>query len=47
MFREYTVACSHNERSDWEIERYLNAEAENNCWLGRAVITDQRKLGKT
>ena len=47
MFHEYTVACSHNEGSDWKIERYLNAEAENNCWLDRAVITDRGKLDQT
>lgn len=47
MFPEFTIACIHNERSDWTIERYPRAEAQNNFWLDRAVMKGRGKLDQT
>ena len=43
-YRVHTIAFSYDERSDWAVQSYLNAEAENNYLLDRVIMTDRGQL---
>ena len=47
MYHVHTIACGYDERSDWAIQRYLNAEAESNYLLDRVILTDRGQLDQT
>lgn len=47
LYHVHTIAFSYDERSDWAIQRYLNAEAENNYLLERVILTDRGKIDQT
>ena len=40
MHHVHTVACGYDERSDWAIQTYLNAEAENKYLLERIILPE-------
>ena len=46
-YHVHTIAFSYDERSDWAVQRYLNAEAENNYLLGSVIVTDRGQLDQT
>ena len=41
MYHVRTMAFSYDERSDWAVQSYLNAEAEINYFLDRVILTDR------
>lgn len=44
MYHVHTIAFSFDEKSDWAIQRHLNAEAENNYLLDRVILIDRGQL---
>ncbi len=39
-YHVHTIAFGYDERSDWAIQTYLNAEAENSYLLDRVILTE-------
>ena len=44
IYHVQTIAFSYDEKSDWAIQRYLNAEAKINYLLDRVIMTDRGQL---
>ena len=40
IYHVHTVACGYDERSDWVIQTYLIAEAENKYLLDRIILPE-------
>ena len=43
-YHVHTLAFSYDERSDWAVQSYLNAEADNHYLLDRIIVTDRGQL---
>ena len=46
-YHVHTIAFGYNERSDWAVRNYLNAEAETDYFLDRVILTDRGQLDQT
>ena len=46
-YHVHPLAFCDNERSDWAVQNYLNAEAETDYFLDRAILTDRGQLDQT